>query len=69
MEKSFSVTDDDTRHEDIRVDTEIESYFPISVSKNEAEKEKTHQLNSVVPEKDVAMETITCRKISTTQVS
>ena len=69
MEKSLSATEDDTGHKDIRVDTDIESNFPISVSKNEEEKENTHQLNSVVPEKDVAMETITCRKTSTTQVS
>ena len=69
MEKSLSATEDVARHEEMRVDTDIESYFPISVTKNEEEKEKTQHLDSVVPEKDVAMETKTCRKTSTTQVS
>ena len=69
MEKSLSTTEDVARHEEMTVDTDIESYFPISVTKNEAEKEKTHHLDSFVPEKDVALETITCRKTSTTQVS
>ena len=69
MEKPLSTTEDIVRNEEMAIDTDIESYFPINVTKNEEEKERTHHLDSVVPEKDVAMETITCRKTSTTQVS
>ena len=65
MEKSLPIEENISKYEE-KVETEVESLFPITISKDEEEKVET--FDSDLPKKNIVTPTTTSRKTSKTEV-